>query len=144
MTLDRQGIERLVPHAGSMCLLDGVTRWDAAAIDCRAAAPAPDHPLLRDGLLPAVAGCEYAAQAAAVHGALVDGGGTPKAGMLAKLMEVDLQRPHFTPDDGALSVRAGLVSRMDAGCLYQFEVDQLGQLVVRGRLIVAFATPAAP
>jgi predicted hotdog family 3-hydroxylacyl-ACP dehydratase len=144
MRLDRSRIEQLVPHAGAMCLLDGVTQWDAGSIACHAAAPAAGHALLRDGMLPAVAGCEYAAQAAAVHGALLDGAGKPKAGMLAKLMEVDLHRPCFAQDAGTLAVRAALVSRMDAGCLYEFEIAQAGQPVVSGRLIVAFGSPGSP
>lgn len=142
MTLDRQGIEQLVPHAGAMCLLDGVARWDASSIDCMAAAPGAAHPLLRDGALPAVAGCEYAAQAAAVHGALVDGAAAPRQGMLAKLMDVDFHGLRFAPADGLLAVRAGLVSRMDAGCLYEFEVGQGGRAVLSGRLIVAFPAGA--
>jgi len=109
-----------------------------------AAAPGDGHPLLRDGALSAVAGCEYAAQAAAVHGALVDGAAAPKAGLLAKLMDVDLHASHFASEDGALAVRAIVVSRSDAGCLYEFDVAQDGVPVVSGRLIVAFASPATP
>jgi predicted hotdog family 3-hydroxylacyl-ACP dehydratase len=143
MTPDRARIRQLVPQAGGMCLLDGVTQWDATSIVCCAAAPGPGHPLGREGALPAVVGCEYAAQAAAVHGALVDGAATPRAGMLAKLMDVNFHNPSFAQDEGALNVRAGLVSRLDAGCLYAFEVAQDGRPVVSGRLIVAFAPAAA-
>lgn len=144
MKLGHEQIRQLVPQAGSMCLLDGVTQWDASSIDCSAAAPGPGHPLLRDGALPAVAGCEYAAQAAAVHGTLVDAAVTPKAGMLAKLMDVSLRNGCFSQSEGVLNVRAELVSSMDAGCLYAFEVAQDGQPVVSGRLIVAFAPAASP
>jgi predicted hotdog family 3-hydroxylacyl-ACP dehydratase len=141
MTLDRALVAQLVPQAGDMCLLDGVTRWDATSIACFAAAPGPAHPLVRRNALPAVAGCEYAAQATAVHGALLDGA-TPKAGMLVKLMDVDLRKPCFALTQGPLEVRAELASRTEAGCLYGFEVTQEGQAVVSGRLMVAF-TPAA-
>jgi predicted hotdog family 3-hydroxylacyl-ACP dehydratase len=139
MTLTRGRIEQLVPQAGSMCLLDGVTQWDASSVACFAAAPGASHPLLRDGALPAVAGCEYAAQATAVHGALVDGADTPRAGMLAKLADIHLHAPCFAQDEGAVQVRAELVSRMDSGCLYAFDVAQQGRPIVSGRLIVAFA-----
>jgi predicted hotdog family 3-hydroxylacyl-ACP dehydratase len=139
MNPDQDRIRQLVPQTGRMCLLDGVTHWDASSIVCVAAAPGAGHPLLSDGALHAVSGCEYAAQAAAVHGGLVDGAGRPKAGMLAKLMDVDLHQPCFAQQGCAIDVRAELVSRMDAGCLYAFEVAQDGQPVVSGRLIVAFA-----
>jgi predicted hotdog family 3-hydroxylacyl-ACP dehydratase len=142
MKLDRSWIERCVPQAGDMSLLEAVTHWDASSLACIALAPGPGHPLLRDGALSAAVGCEYAAQAAAVHGALLDGGATPRAGMLAKLMDIDLQSPSFALDGGALAVHAALVSRMDAGCLYAFEVAQDGRPIVSGRLIVAFASGA--
>ncbi|MDB5945062.1 MAG: fabA [Ramlibacter sp.] len=144
MKLDRARITQLVPQAGSMCLLEQVTQWDASFIECSAAAPGVGHPLVREGALPAIAGCEYAAQATAVHAALAGGADSPRAGMLAKLMDVSLHKPCFAQDEGALDVRAELVSRIDKGCLYGFEVAQGGQPVVSGRLIVAFAsTPSA-
>src|SRR5436853_7541423 len=75
--LGRDEIQRRVPHAGAMCLLDMVTRCDASCIECEAAAPVGGHPLARDGGVPAVAAVEYAAQATAVHGALLDETGAP-------------------------------------------------------------------
>jgi hypothetical protein len=63
--------------------------------------------------------------------------------MLAKLMDVNFHNPCFAQGEGALNVRAALVSRLDAGCLYAFEVAQDGRPVVSGRLIVAFAPAAA-
>jgi predicted hotdog family 3-hydroxylacyl-ACP dehydratase len=32
--IDRPAIARLIPHAGEMCLLDGVLSWDATRIRC--------------------------------------------------------------------------------------------------------------
>jgi predicted hotdog family 3-hydroxylacyl-ACP dehydratase len=138
----RAQIERLVPHAGAMCLLDAVTAWDASHIACSSAAPGPAHPLAREGGVPAVAACEYAAQAVAVHGALLDGVQDARDGMLAKLADVELRVPFFPP--GAVTVRAELLGRLAAGCLYAFDVASPGQAVASGRLIVAFTPPAAP
>jgi predicted hotdog family 3-hydroxylacyl-ACP dehydratase len=139
VTLDRIGIERLVPHAGAMCLLERVTDWNDTLILCAAAAPDASHPLARDGALPAVAACEYAAQATAVHGALLDGVDAPRAGMLAKLMGIELHRACFPGTAAGITVRAELLSRMDRGCLYAFAVAADGEPVAAGRLIVAFA-----
>ena len=70
--LDRQWIEQHIPHKGRMCLLDEVLSWDAARIRCRSATHrASDNPLRSHGRLGAACGIEYAAQAMAVHGALV-------------------------------------------------------------------------
>src|SRR5690606_23706979 len=85
MKLDRAAIALRVPHAGAMCLLDAVIDWDGRIIECEAIEPGPAHPLAREGRLPAIAAAEYAAQATAVHGALLDGVDAPRPGMLAKL-----------------------------------------------------------
>ena len=137
----RTQIEQLVPHTGAMCLLDAVTAWDATHIDCSSAAPGPAHPLAREGAVPAIAACEYAAQAVAVHGALLDGVQGARDGMLAKLTDVELCLPFFPAE--AVNVRAELLGRLATGCLYAFDVTSIARPVASGRLIVAFATPAA-
>jgi predicted hotdog family 3-hydroxylacyl-ACP dehydratase len=134
--LNRADIERRVPHAGAMCLLDTVTQWDATSIVGQAAAPARDHPLARDGGVPAVAAVEYAAQATAVHGSLLDDAAAPRAGMLAKLSDVELAPGFIT---GALDIRAELLSRVATGCMYSFSVHDAEICRARGRLLVAFA-----
>lgn len=143
MTLDRAQIERLVPHAGAMCLLDGVSAWDDRSIHCGSAAPGAQHPLARDGAVPSIAACEYAAQAAAVHGALLDGAGQARPGMLAKLTQVELQAPSFR-GAGPINVHAELLSRVAQGCLYAFDVDSSGHPVASGRLMVSFAKADSP
>jgi predicted hotdog family 3-hydroxylacyl-ACP dehydratase len=144
MTLDRAGIERRLPHAGAMCLLDAVTQWDAMKIHCVAAAADAMHPLARDGRLPAVAAIECAAQATAVHGALVQAEAAPRAGVLAKLSGVSLHIAYIPLPSGPLDVRAQRLSQGDAGCLYAFEVSSCNrEPIASGRLMVAFAPPPA-
>jgi predicted hotdog family 3-hydroxylacyl-ACP dehydratase len=140
----RAQIEQLVPHSGAMCLLDAVTHWDASHIACSSAAPGASHPLAREGAVPAIAACEYAAQAVAVHGALLDGVQGARDGMLAKLTDVELRTAFFPAGAAGVSVRAELLGRLATGCLYAFEVAGAGQPVASGRLIVAFTTPSAP
>jgi predicted hotdog family 3-hydroxylacyl-ACP dehydratase len=66
-----------------MCLLDDVLSWDASRIRCRSASHrTPDNPLRAHGRLGAACGIEYAAQAMAVHGALV-GASAPLASTMA-------------------------------------------------------------
>lgn len=143
MSLDRAAIERCVPQRGSMCLLDGVTAWDAQRIDCWAAGPDADHPLARDGGLPTVAAVEYAAQATAVHGALLEPGSGGQPGLLVTLADVELRGAAIALDGATLTVRAERVSRSAGGCLYDFEVRDALSVIVRGRLMVAFTTVAA-
>src|SRR5438128_791254 len=72
MPLDRQWIEQHIAHKGRMCLLDEVLSWDAARIRCRSATHrSADNPLRLHGRLGAACGIEYAAQAMAVHEALI-------------------------------------------------------------------------
>ena len=140
----RAQIERLVPHAGAMCLLDAVTAWDSSRIVCSSVAPVAEHPLAREGRVPAIAACEYAAQAVAVHGALLDGVQDARDGMLAKLADVELRTSFFPSDAGEVTVRAELLGRLATGCLYAFDVASTGQAIASGRLIVAFTTREAP
>ena len=139
MTIDRARIERLVPHGGTMCLLDAVTEWSDAAIACTSALPGADHPLARDRRVPAIVATEYAAQATAVHGALLEGSDQPRAGMLATLVDVQLATAAIPADGDALSIRARLLGRSAAGCMYSFEVGTTRTLVASGRLMVALA-----
>ncbi len=139
MSVDRARIEQLVPHAGAMCLLDSVTAWDAQHITCTAAAPSATHPLRRHGAVPALSAVEYAAQAAAVHGALLDPHAAPQPGMLAKLSDVVLHATDIPVDEGPLTVHAELLSRSSSGCLYAFDARCAQRAVVSGRLMVIFS-----
>ena len=136
--LTRAQIQARIPHAGAMCLLDAVQRWDATTIVCQAPAPTAAHPLARAQGVPAVAAVEYAAQAAAVHGSLLDGAAAPRDGMLAKLADVELSAALLGEAGGPLTVRAELLSRVASGCMYMFEVSDPRAVVARGRLLVAF------
>ena len=136
--LTRSQIESRVPHAGAMCLLDSVQHWDAETIVCQAAAPTAAHPLARSQAVPALAAIEYAAQAAAVHGSLLDATDSPREGMLAKLSDVELCAATLDEAGGAITVRAEMLSRVANGCMYAFEVSDQRACVARGRLLVAF------
>ena len=83
-SLDRDAIMRRIPHQGTMCLLDAVLAWDDDHIRCSASSHLqPDHPLRAHGRLGAACGVEYAAQAMAVHGALVGAGARGRGGQCA-------------------------------------------------------------
>jgi len=51
----REEIAGLIPHAGAMCLLDGVLQWDESRIRCVSRShQAPDNPMRDGGRLAAV------------------------------------------------------------------------------------------
>src|SRR5258708_29373344 len=69
--VDKSEIRTLIPHSGTMCVLDGVVQWDDNSIVCVTNTHRVlDNPLRREGRLSAVHALEYGAQAAAVHGGL--------------------------------------------------------------------------
>lgn len=65
-------IREHIPHQGRMCLLEQVLFWDRQELRCRSGSHrAADHPLRAHGRLGSACLIEYAAQAVAIHGALL-------------------------------------------------------------------------
>jgi len=119
--LGRAEIAALIPHGPSMCLLERVLEWDARAIRCESISHRdPAHPLRENDGLPIWAGIEYAAQAAAVHGALLAGRRSPRTGVLASLREVRAGRRWLHDCPGELVFAATLVHSDPAGAIYRF------------------------
>src|SRR5690606_24387725 len=126
--LDRQEIALRIPHAGAMCLLERVVAWDRGEIRCEALSHRdPANPLRRHGRLPVSAGIEYAAQAMAVHGALLEPpAGAPRRGFLAVLSQVTWQVPRLDDQPGPLQVAAFRQTVIAGGTSYDFEVGAGG------------------
>lgn len=141
-TLGRAEIERRIPHQGSMCLLDKVSAWSSDSITCEATSHrAADHPLRAHGRLGAACGVEYAAQAMAVHGALVaesqqGGRAPPRAGYLASLRSVDLHVERLDTVPGPLTVQAQRITGDENTVLYSFSVKDGPRALVSGRAVV--------
>jgi predicted hotdog family 3-hydroxylacyl-ACP dehydratase len=136
--LNRARILELIPHQGTMCLLDEVAGWSDAAITCRTRSHlSPDNPLRRHGGLDGVCGIEYGLQAAALHGALVTGGRQP-AGYLAALRSVEIHAGRLDdPALGALEVTAALELRDAGGLIYGFHVRSAdGAALLNGRATI--------
>ncbi len=136
--LDRAAIAARIPHQGSMCLLDAVLAWDSRQIHCRASSHRqPDNPLRAAERLGAACGIEYAAQAMAVHGALLaPEGAPPRPGYLASVRSVQLavDRLDDLPQD--LDIIAERLSGDEHNILYHFRVEHAGNLLLSGRAAV--------
>jgi predicted hotdog family 3-hydroxylacyl-ACP dehydratase len=139
MRMTRAEIAGLIPHAGAMCLLDGVVEWDANRILCMSRSHRDaDNPLRTDGRLPAVCGVEYAAQAMAVHGGLAGKfSGKPRAGYLASLREVECRRDRLDDLDGDLVVEAERLAGDGAHVIYRFRLRVGDVQVLSGQALVA-------
>ena len=146
MRVTRPEIARLIPHAGAMCLLDGVERWDDRHISCVSRTHrAADNPLRADGRLPAVCGVEYAAQAMAVHGGLVGKtAGRPRAGYLASLRNVVCRSDRLDNLAGDLVVDAELLAGDGERVIYRFAL-RVGDLeVMSGQAAVVLSAEGKP
>ena len=90
MLADKDAIAKIIPHTGSMCLLDGVLECDIHRIRCISGTHRDaDNPMRSGNGLSALCGIEYAAQAMAVH-SMWDRkiNEKPQAGYLASLRDV--------------------------------------------------------
>jgi predicted hotdog family 3-hydroxylacyl-ACP dehydratase len=149
MQHDRAWIVARIPHQGRMCLLDRVEAWDEQRVRCSAASHRrPDNPLRAHGRLAAACGIEYAAQAMAVHGALLAASDArPRPGYLASVRGVTLHVGRLDDADGDLEVEAVRVTGDSATILYDFAIRAGGRLLLEGRAAIvldAQATLAAP
>jgi predicted hotdog family 3-hydroxylacyl-ACP dehydratase len=136
--LDHEWIAAHIPHQGSMCLLDGVIDWSPERIRCTSGSHRrADNPLRADGRLGSVCGIEYAAQAMAVHGALLAAtAAEPRQGYLASMRGVDLFAERLDDIDADLDIEAERLSGDDNTVLYRFEVRAAGRLLLGGRAAV--------
>jgi predicted hotdog family 3-hydroxylacyl-ACP dehydratase len=142
--IDRSGIAAMIPHAGSMCLLDGVLRWDAESVLCLSHRySGHDNPMRRrDGTLGVSCGIEIAAQAMAVHGRLAAGpGARPSRGYLASVRDVLLHTDRLDGSPGHLMIEATLLIGDMAGASYRFTLARHGIDLISGRATVLLEVP---
>ena len=136
---DHAWIARHIPHQGSMCLLDGVEAWDEQHIRCRTATHrAPDNPLRAFGRLGAACGIEYAAQAMAVHGALLEptSSAGARVGYLVSVRDTQMHVPRLDDIAADLEVSANCIVRGGNNLLYQFSITAAGMLLLQGRATI--------
>ena len=137
--LGHAGIAARIPHAGRMCLLDRVLEWDAGRIRCAAVNHRDaEHPLREREGLPVWAGIEYAAQAAAVHGALLLEIQGPRAGVLGKLRNVRPGCDWLDRIASELVLDASALHHDPSGAIYAFAVRGDGALLLQGQFTLLF------
>ena len=142
--LDRHWIAAHIPHQGDMCLLDAVSEWSENAIACRAIShTSPANPLRAEGRLGAANGIEYAAQAMAIHGALLaNANDQPRQGYLTSVRSVQLHVDRLDNLDGELLVEAERLSGDSNHILYQFSLSHAGRCLLAGRAAVVLDAAA--
>ena len=139
-------IAALIPHAGAMCLLERVVHWDRDGAVCAARSHRdPGNPLRTARGLLAPCAIEYAAQAMAVHGALIgrEDGQPPSPGYLASARGVSMHRLRLDDLPGDLRIEVSRGAGDARQVLYGFRVTHDGALVAEGRATVVLNTPLA-
>jgi len=136
--MNKSEIEGKIPHAGAMCLLDGVVAWDATKIRCVTRTHQNENnPMRANGQLSAVCGVEYAAQAMAIHGGLtVVAGKRPQAGYLASLRDVVCHRGRLDDLEHELVVEAEQLMGDETRVIYQFALRAGEAELLSGRATV--------
>jgi predicted hotdog family 3-hydroxylacyl-ACP dehydratase len=142
--LDHAAIAARIPHQGAMCLLDSVVDWSETAIACRAIShTTATNPLRAAGRLGAANGIEYAAQAMAIHGALLaSASDQPRQGYLTSVRSVQLHVARLDDLPGALDVHAERLSGDSNNILYQFSLSHAGRCLLEGRAAVVLDAAA--
>jgi predicted hotdog family 3-hydroxylacyl-ACP dehydratase len=135
LIVDKAALCRLIPHHGTMCLLDGVEQWDDTSITCMTASHRDaTNPLRRDNRLEGICGLEYAAQAMAVHVGLLEKGEKRRltVGYLGAVKNLTLRAIRLDVK-GDLTVQAiRLVGEMNC-FIYSFRVSVGRETFLDGR-----------
>lgn len=134
-----------IPHQGLMCLLAQVLAASPEGVTCTANSHrSADNPMRLAGQLGASCGIEYAAQAMALHGALMAeqrGAERSRMGFLVNVRAVSLHVPRL--DDVADDLTVAVLCETDNGdhCVYGFSVKASGRLLLEGRAMVMLSAP---
>ena len=138
-------VRALLPHEGAMMLLERIDDWDRRQIRCTATSHrAPSNPLRDGDRLPAIAGIEYAAQAIAAHGALVDGAALDRGsmGLLAGVRDVRLHTDRLDGPFPALMICATKLLGERQRAIYSFTIECESGLLLEGRATVVIVSSA--
>ncbi len=137
--LNHAEICQLIPHTGSMCLLDRVIAWDTATITCTTLTHRHNNnPLRNTNGLPMSALIEYAAQAMAVHGCLLaqDSGVVMQEGYLVALRDVRLVQGWLSDIEVALLIKTERLFVDGGNMIYNMIVRAGEQELMTGRASV--------
>lgn len=136
-SLSKADLCRLIPHQGSMCLLDLVEQWDDTAITCKTASHYDlANPLRRDHQLEAICGLEYAAQAMAVHVGITAERGEckqPVVGYLGSIKDLVIQVTRIDTIKEQLTIMASRLIGRHHSFIYTFKLSVGRQELLAGR-----------
>jgi predicted hotdog family 3-hydroxylacyl-ACP dehydratase len=134
--IDKTAICNMLPHAGSMCLLDTVVTWNPKQITCSSRSHLlAENPLRNTNELPMLALMEYGAQAMAVHGCLLAqaNGVSLQEGYLAALRDVKVMPGDLALIEDTLIIHAEKIYVDNASMIYNLAIRAGARQLASGR-----------
>ncbi len=131
----------LIPHAGSMMLIDQVDSWTDKQINCSTQSHlASDNPLRLNNSLSAMHLIEYGAQSMAIHGGLLSGKSSP--GFLAAVRGAHFHIDNLDTITSPLHIEANAELKIENGAVYAFRItDSHNFLLLDARATVIHTQP---
>jgi len=139
MKVNRNALCKLIPHTGSMCLLDSVESWDEQRIICIAHSHlSSDNPLRYMGQLSVIHVLEYGAQAMAVHGSLSAQavGERIRGGYIAAVRDARFHIERLDLLEQPLTLEATRLISSGENQIYRIRVSAARQPIAEARLMV--------
>lgn len=139
--LNQCDFSHLIPHAGSMSLIDQVNSWGDTEISCTTLSHlADDNPLRLNNSLSAMHLIEYGAQSMAIHGGLLSGKASP--GFLAAVRGAHFHIDNLDHITSALNITASAELKIENGAVYSFRItDSHNTLLLDARATVIHTQP---
>ena len=145
MPLTASDIEKLIPHSGSMCLLNSVLDWNQQSLRCAASSHRDiQNPLRNEAGLSSIYGIEYAAQSMAIHGALLDKNNAGRQGLLLSVKDINFTIQRLDDIAHDLIIDAEMLIADNAMFSYKFCVSANGVDLVSGKATALFLGIESP
>ena len=139
LPIEKIHFQDLIPHEGSMVLIDQVNDWDLNKISCSTRSHLlSNNPLMLNNSLSSIHLIEYGAQAMAIHRGLLTG--ESLQGFLAAVRDAKFFIDNLDDVHGALYIQAIFELKINDNVVYSLNVsDEHGTLLLKARTSVVHA-----
>ena len=136
LPIEKIHFQDLIPHEGSMVLIDQVDDWDLNKISCRSCSHLlSNNPLIVNNSLSSIHLIEYGAQAMAIHRGLLTG--ESLQGFLAAVRDANFFIDNLDNVHGALHIQAIFELKINDNVVYTINVtDENNALLLKARASV--------
>lgn len=136
LPIEKIHFQDLIPHEGSMVLIDQVNDWDLNKISCSTRSHLlSNNPLMLNNSLSSIHLIEYGAQAMAIHRGLLTG--ESLQGFLAAVRDANFFIDNLDNVHGALHIQAIFELKINDNVVYTINVtDENNALLLKARASV--------